>query len=303
MKSSKLVGLALVAGIVVMGLLGLVRAAQGFQWGRGLELITTIFTLVLCFSYFAFPKERKTWWYRILMVWAAMLLLSYLASFFMPATQSYSHVEERGEISGFILFWSMFTLLVLIFIKEFHRPGTVLKLNKNPLLTSLGSIAIIGGFLSGLVPFYYFYFTQIQIPPGGWGPLGLCEAGIFGMTIGFLVLLKPSKWLSILTAIITGMLLITLTSPHFTDLMVFLPLFLAAVILLFKSMKGEKMGKNTRRILWALFWVSFIVFPTMLLNEAGLGDFPVLLWWIIAVFIAIVYVKRVRKKRGTTENE
>lgn len=57
--SSKLLGLALVAGLAVIGLLGVVRAAQGFQWGQGLELITTIFTLVLCFSYFAFSKEYK----------------------------------------------------------------------------------------------------------------------------------------------------------------------------------------------------------------------------------------------------
>ena len=87
MKSSpKLLGSGLVAGLVLLGLLGLVRAVQGFQWGQGLELITTIFTLLLCFSYFAFQKEGKVFWYRILMVWAAMLLLSYLASFFMPAT-------------------------------------------------------------------------------------------------------------------------------------------------------------------------------------------------------------------------
>jgi len=241
--SPKLLGLGLIAGLVLLGLLGLVRAVQGFQWGQGLELITTIFTLLLCFNYFAFQKEGKVLWYRILMVWAAMLLLSYLASFFMPATQSYTIMEDIG-LSRFtlpLIIW--FGLTIPVFIKEFFKPGTKFELNKNPLRVLLGSIAIIFGFLSGLVPFMAMV-SSAQVPLGGWGALGLCETAIFGLIIGFLVLLKLSKWLSVVTAICAGFMLITGVFPHITDLAVYLSLFVAALIFILKAIRQSLVARK-----------------------------------------------------------
>lgn len=167
------------------------------------------------------------------MVWAAILLLSYFASFFMPATQSYTIMEDIGLPRFTFPLFIWFGLTIPVFIKEFFRPGTKFEFNKNPLLVLLGSVAIIFGFLNAMVSFTAAMTASGgSYPPGGWGPLGFCETAVFGMIIGFLVLLKLSKWLSVVTAICTGFMLITGVFPHITDLAVYLSLFMVAVIFL-----------------------------------------------------------------------
>ena len=247
MRHSKLLGLGLVAGIVVMGLLGLLRAAQSLQWGQGIQLISTIFTLVLGFSYFAFSKERKGWWYRIFVLWAAVLMVSYIGSWFMSGTMSHHVVQTTGGLPPPFIIYCVF---LLVFIKEIIKPGATPKLNKKPLPILLGSIAIIFGLVSGMVS-----FTLATAPPGGptpvpggeWGPLGINDTAILGMVVGFLVLFGLSKALSIVTAI-TGIILFVFIGAEATglgrisDSAVYLSLFAAGIVCLITRKRAGSRG-------------------------------------------------------------
>jgi hypothetical protein len=233
MASPKILEQGLTTGLVAFGLFGVARTVSGFQWGRGLELITTLFTLALCLSYFLFQRERKTRWYRILMVWTVMLMLSYLTSFFTKGTVSYTIMEDIGISQFAIPLFIWFGITIPVFSKEAIKPKTVFEFNKNPLLILLGSAAIFFGFWNGLIPFIAAVFSMPS-PPGGWGALGLCETAVFGIVMGFLILLKPSKWLVAVTAICTSFMLITGVFPHFTDLVVYASLLLASAILVLK---------------------------------------------------------------------
>jgi len=136
MKSSpKLLGPGLVVGLVLLGLLGLARAAQGFQWGQGIQLISTLFTLGLGFSYFAFPKGGKVWWYRIFVLWAAVLMVSYIGSWFMPGSMSHHIVQTTGGLPPPFIIYCVF---LLVFVKEIIKPGATPQLNKKPLPILLG---------------------------------------------------------------------------------------------------------------------------------------------------------------------
>jgi len=179
------------------------------------------------------------------MVWAVMLLLSYLASFFMPATQSYIIMKDIGLSRFAFPLFIWFGLTIPVFIKEFLKPGTTFEFNKNPLLILLASVAIIFGFLNAMVSVMAVMIASGgSYPLGGWGPLGFCETAIFGLIIGFLVLLKLSKWLSIVTAICTGFMLITGVFPHYTDLAVYLSLFIAALIFIFKAIRQSLIARK-----------------------------------------------------------
>ena len=102
------------------------------------------------------------------MVWAAILLLSYLASFFMPGTQSYTIMEDIGLPRFTFPLFIWFGLTIPVFIKEFLKPGTKFEFNKNPLLVLLGSVAIIFGFLNAMVPFAAVMTAGGgSYPPGG----------------------------------------------------------------------------------------------------------------------------------------
>jgi len=250
MKISKFVGLLLTAGLVVMGLFGVLRVVLGLQWGQGIQLASTIFSFALCFSYFAFSKEHKMWWYRILMVWAAMLMISYMGSWLVPGSQSYIIAEEGGVSGFFTPTFIPLCIVLIIFIKEIFKSGTLFELNKNPVLVLLGLIAIIFGVINGVVSFLLSGAVSsitmgMAIMPGEWGPFGLCETAILGIIIGFLFLLKPSKWLIIPIAVTLAPLNIFIAMSHYTDIVAFLALFLATVIFLYKSWRGKSLKNKT----------------------------------------------------------
>jgi len=120
-----------------------------------------------------------------------------------------------------------------------------LNLTKNPLLVLLGSVAIIFGFLNAMVSFTATTMAASgSYPLGGWGPLGFCETAIFGLIIGLLILLKLSKWLAIVTAVCTDFMLITGVFPHITDLAVYLSLFIAALIFIFKAIRQSLVARK-----------------------------------------------------------
>jgi len=103
-------------------------------------------------------------------LWAALLMLSYIGSWFMPGSMPHYVVQTTGGLPPPFIIYCVF---LLVFVKEIIKPEATFQLNKKPLPILLGSIAIIFGFWGGMIS-----YTLATVPPGGplpvspgeWGP-------------------------------------------------------------------------------------------------------------------------------------
>ncbi len=192
---------------VLVGAAGMSIVSENEEWRAGVQVVSTILTMLICSSYFLIPKRSVKTWYRILMGWAAVLMFSYILSIVIPGTKPYNMGTERLAkfLPWFLVpiallafpIWLIFVVFYLMFAREALYPDAELKITRRPVLILLASIGIIFGFLNGL-----------QVLPGEWGPLGLNETAIFGMVYGFLILLKPPKQINLLMALVMGFFLL-----------------------------------------------------------------------------------------------
>ncbi len=206
-KMKILVALSIIAVLAIAGVAGLIYSSENPRWRPGLQVDSTLATLLVCSAYFLVPENRRLQWYRILMAWAAVLMFSYVLSTVIPGTKPYEMgTMDVAEILPWFLvpvallafpIWLIFTLFYLTFASEAIRPTAGLDLNREKIFYPLAIIGILFGFLNGL-----------QVLPGEWGPLGLNETAILGMVYGFLLLLYPPRRLNILVAIIMGFFLL-----------------------------------------------------------------------------------------------
>jgi len=253
-----LIALGVIGSFIFIGFGGITLASAHEGWAPDTQIVSTLITMLLCSSYFFISKKHLDVWYRILMVWAAVLMFSYIISLVIPGTKPYGQWNEKVVGVPIVLFaspiWLLFILILLQFSREALSPKIDLKLNREPVLILLALIGIVFGFLNG-----------IQVLPREWGSLGLNETAILGMIYGFLVLFRPPRRLNLFVAIVMGFFLLayvvqppgmdtgfghafqflwggTLSLGALSDVMIALAFFPASIIFL-RRQKSKKLRR------------------------------------------------------------
>ena len=195
-----LIALGAIGGFVFLGFVGITFASAHEGWAPDTQIVSTLITMLLCFYYFFTPRKHLYSWYRVLMLWAAVLMFSYLTSPVILGTKPYNQwIEKVFGVPVAFLASPIWVLFALIFFQFIRSPASE---NRFEVQSRTNT------YLAFVDRDCFCFLNGIQALPREWGPLGLNETAILGMIYGFLVLFSSSSRINLFVASITGFFLV-----------------------------------------------------------------------------------------------